>query len=290
LSLRSLDPAAAGFELREQPPAFLKQTALEVLQGLFEHSGYITLFCMQHYPEVKHFIAVGCESIAADPLPNNPDSQTEAIELLAAAFERFAVKDDRLGRKALKALQMLFESKYNLVVWYLQQHPINSLAELQSLDVHVEAVKAVSRAGYWSAEDAPLLPDFVAVLAEMLLDAVEGHLDVSAPPSGTGRRVFDLTEAEEVVASCTASMLHLMLIDPEPPTVLHGLARSLSKHAKKDVDKADDLPPLEEADGSLDQQTSEEAVNAVMKIMQVFPSSDRLQMNCQHILTSLLGE
>ena len=33
---------------------------------------------------------------------------------------------------------------------------------MQGLDAHIEAVRAVSRASYWSAEDAPLLPQFVA--------------------------------------------------------------------------------------------------------------------------------
>ncbi|CAE7342855.1 HCc2, partial [Symbiodinium necroappetens] len=54
-------------------------------------------------------------------------------------------------------------------------------------------------------------------------------------------------------------------------------------------EKTEDLPPLEDVEAS-EAPNSEEAVNTVMKIMQVFPSSDRLQMNCQHILTSLLGE
>lgn len=283
------DPTGMGMELREQPPGSLVRKAEDALQRLFERNGPICVFCMKHYVDSKPIITIGCESIANDPFNDNLDMQQEAVTLLSSSFEKFAVKDQRLGRKLLKALTMLFEASYNLVVWFLQQQPISSLPELQSLDVHIEAVRAISRAGYWSAEDAPLLPDFVAVLAQMLLDAVEGHLDVSAPPSGSGRRVFDLTEAEELAASCTASMLHLMLIDPSPPTVLHCLARSLCKHAPGK--KGNELPPLEDADsGTLSSQTSEEAVNAVMKMMQVFPSSDRIQINCQHILTSLLGE
>lgn len=283
------DPSGMGMELREQPPQSLVRKAEDALQRLFERNGPICVFCMKHYVDSKPIITIGCESIANDPFNDNLDMQQEAVTLLSSSFEKFAVKDQRLGRKLLKALTMLFEASYNLVVCFLQQQPISSLPELQSLDVHIEAVRAISRAGYWSAEDAPLLPDFVAVLAQMLLDAVEGHLDVSAPPSGSGRRVFDLTEAEELAASCTASMLHLMLIDPSPPTVLHCLARSLCKHAPGE--KGSELPPLEDADsGTLGSQTSEEAVNAVMKMMQVFPSSDRIQINCQHILTSLLGE
>jgi len=179
---------------------------------------------------------------------------------------------------------------------------LSSLSELNSLDAHIEAVRAVSRAGYWSAEDAPLLPEFVAALVQTMLDAVEGHLDFSKPPSCAGRRVVDLTEAEEIASSCMASVLHLMLIDPRPPTVQRSLARSLgTSRPRKEVaaeskaDNTDDLPPLEEVDlddpnGAAGPVSSEEAVNTMMKIMQVFPSSDRLQMNCQHILTSLLGE
>eukprot|EP00930_Biecheleria_cincta_P013877 TRINITY_DN12164_c0_g2_i1.p1 TRINITY_DN12164_c0_g2~~TRINITY_DN12164_c0_g2_i1.p1 ORF type:complete len:846 (-),score=210.69 TRINITY_DN12164_c0_g2_i1:28-2565(-) len=280
------DPTGMGMELREQPPQSLVRKAEEALQRLFERNGPICVFCMKHYVDSKPIITIGCESIANDPFNDNLEMQQEAVTLLSSSFEKFAVKDQRLGRKLLKALTMLFEASYNLVVWFLQQQPIGSLPELQSLDVHIEAVRAISRAGYWSAEDAPLLPDFVAVLAQVLLDAVEGHLDVSAPPSGSGRRVFDLTEAEELAASCTASMLHLMLIDPTPPTVLHCLARSLCKQDSGKKDSA-----LEDADSrTLSGQTSEEAVNAVMKMMQVFPSSDRIQINCQHILTSLLGE
>ncbi|CAJ1421623.1 unnamed protein product [Effrenium voratum] len=278
-----IDAPAAGVELRGQPPTALVQKACETLQALFERNGHICLFCMKHYAEVKQILLVGCDSIVADPLSNHPEMQQEAIDLFTSAFEKFAMKDERLSRKLLKALTVLFESSYQLVVWFLQQHPLRALAELQSLDAHIEAVRAVARAGYWSAEDAPLLPDCVAALTGTMLDAVEGHLDFSKPPSGSGRRVVDLTEAEEIAASCTASVLHLMLIDPSPPTVQQCLARSLGKRPRD----GDDLPPLEEADGSI---SSEEAVNTLMKIMQVFPSSDRLQMNCQHILTSLLGE
>ncbi|CAE8644618.1 unnamed protein product, partial [Polarella glacialis] len=179
---------------------------------------------------VKQMVALGAESLAADPLSEFPDMQQQAVEQLAASYEKFSVKDERLGRKLLKALRMLFESSYQLVVWFLQQQPLSAVGELQSLDVHIEAVRAVARAGYWSSEDAPLLPDFVAILAQMLLDAVEGHVDQGASPgSRPGKRVIDLTEAEEVALHCSASVLHLLLIDPSPPTVLHSLARSLGK-------------------------------------------------------------
>eukprot|EP00931_Biecheleriopsis_adriatica_P073309 TRINITY_DN4761_c0_g1_i1.p1 TRINITY_DN4761_c0_g1~~TRINITY_DN4761_c0_g1_i1.p1 ORF type:complete len:831 (+),score=212.00 TRINITY_DN4761_c0_g1_i1:86-2578(+) len=272
-----LEGSACGSEWRQKPPDAVVHKAEETLRALFERNARLCLFCMKHYESVKQIIAAGSDSIAALQVIGNHETQQEAVDILSTAYEKFAVKDERLGRKCLKALTSLFESSYTLVVWYLELKPISALPELQSLDVHIEAVRAVSRTGYWSAEDAPLLPTCVAVLARMLLECVEGHLDASAPPSGTGRRVFDLTEAEEVAASSTASMLHLMLIDPSPPTVLHGLARSLSK-------KDSDLPASEEADGR------EEAVDAVMKIMQVFPSSDRVHMNCQHILTSMLGE
>lgn len=177
---------------------------------------------------------------------------------------------------------------------------MSSLSELNSVDAHIEAVRAVSRAGYWSSEDAPLLPEFVAALVQTMLDAVEGHLDFSKPPSCAGRRVVDLTEAEEIASSCMASVLHLMLIDPRPPMVQQSLARSLGGKGRKvdgpadtAAENTDDLPPLEDVtadDMNASPVSSEEAVNTMMKIMQVFPSSDRLQMNCQHILTSLLGE
>lgn len=294
-----IDAPAAGVELRRQPPTALVQKACETLQALFERNGQICLFCMKHYAEVKQIILVGCESIVADPLSDHPEMQQEAIELFVSALEKFAMKDERLSRKLLKALTVLFESSYQLVAWFLQEHPLSSLSELNSLDAHIEAVRAVSRAGYWSSEDAPLLPEFVAALVQTMLDAVEGHLDFSKPPSCAGRRVVDLTEAEEIASSCMASVLHLMLIDPRPPMVQQSLARSLGKGRKVEpadsakADNTDDLPPLEdvtadEMNGS--PVSSEEAVNTMMKIMQVFPSSDRLQMNCQHILTSLLGE
>lgn len=170
---------------------------------------------------------------------------------------------------------MLFESSYQLVSWFLQQHPLNTVGEYQSLDVHVEAVRAVARAPYWSAEDAPLLPEFVGLLADLLLDCIEGYgEEPGAPPRKPSGRVVDLTEAEEVVSACMSSVLHLLLIDPSPPTVLLCLAQSLGRNSKAEG----------EADGS------ERAVNAVMKVMQVFPSSDRVQLNCQHLLTSLLRE
>lgn len=286
-----IDAPAAGVELRQQPPTALVQKACETLQALFERNGQICLFCMKHYAEVKQIILVGCESIVADPLSDHPEMQQEAIELFVGALEKFATKDERLSRKLLKALTVLFESSYQLVAWFLQEHPLSSLSELNSVDAHIEAVRAVSRAGYWSSEDAPLLPEFVAALVQTMLDAVE---------------VVDLTEAEEIASSCMASVLHLMLIDPRPPMVQQSLARSLGGKGRKvdgpadtAAENTDDLPPLEDvtADDVLNglnahasPVSSEEAVNTMMKIMQVFPSSDRLQMNCQHILTSLLGE
>lgn len=291
-----IDAPAAGVELRETPSAAVVQKAGETLHALFERNGHICLFCMKHYTEVKQILLVGCESIVSDPLSDHPQMQQEAIELFSAAFEKFAMKDERLGRKLLKALTVLFESSYQLVVWFLQQHPLGSLSETHSLDAHIEAVRAVARAGYWSAEDAPLLPEFVAALVSTMYDAVEGHLDFSKPPGGSGCRVIDLTEAEEIASSCTSSVLHLMLIDPLPPTVQRCLADCLGKRLTRKgnagypaQEKTEDLPPLEDVEAS-DAPNSEEAVNTVMKIMQVFPSSDRLQMNCQHILTSLLGE
>ena len=288
-----IDAPAAGIELRQPPPTALVQKACETLQALFERNGHICLFCMKHYAEVKQIILVGCESIVADPLSDHPEMQQEAIELFVGALEKFALKDERLSRKLLKALTTLFESSYQLVAWFLQNHPLSSLSELNGLDAHIEAVRAVSRAGYWSAEDAPLLPEFVAALISTMLDAVEGHLDFSKPPSCAGRRAVDLTEAEEIASSCTASVLHLMLIDPSPPTVQRSVARSLGKRqegAEAAKAEKDDLPPLEDLNDLDTNPSSEEAVNTLMKIMQVFPSSDRLQMNCQHILTSLLGE
>lgn len=288
-----IDAPAAGIELRQPPPTALVQKACETLQALFERNGHICLFCMKHYAEVKQIILVGCESIVADPLSDHPEMQQEAIELFVGALEKFALKDERLSRKLLKALTTLFESSYQLVAWFLQTHPLSSLSELNGLDAHIEAVRAVSRAGYWSAEDAPLLPEFVAALISTMLDAVEGHLDFSKPPSCAGRRAVDLTEAEEIASSCTASVLHLMLIDPSPPTVQRSVARSLGKRqegAEAAKAEKDDLPPLEDLNDLETNPSSEEAVNTLMKIMQVFPSSDRLQMNCQHILTSLLGE
>jgi len=279
-----IDPVAAGFELNTKAPAAVVQKASEVLQALFEQNGHICLFCMQHYTEVKLMVALGCESIAIDPLTEFPEMQQQAAEQLAASFEKFAVHDERLGRKILKALAVLFESSYHLVVWFLKSQPLSSLGDYQSLDVHVEAVRAVARAPYWSAEDAPVLPEFVSLLAQLLLGCIEGHAtdDGAAAPPPPPRRVVDLTEAEEVVAACMSSVLHLLLIDPSPPTVLRCLARSLSQQGKVEAE----APTEEEESGA----GSERSVNAVMRVMQVFPSSDRVQMNCQHLLTSLLGE
>lgn len=277
-----IDPAAAGFELHERPPTEVLQKATETLQALFEQNGHICLFCIHHYSEVKQMVALGCDSLAMDPLTEFPDMQQQAVGQLASSFERFSARDERLGRKILKALTVLFESSYHLVAWFLREQPLSALGELQSLDVHVEAVRAVSRAPYWSAEDAPLLPDFVGLIGNLLLASIQGHGDESQHQRPSGR-IIDLTEAEEVVAACMSSVLHLLLIDPSPPTVLHCLARSL-----KEAD-GDTAGQAGESDNDAS-SSSERAVNAVMRVMQVFPSSDRVQMNCQHLLTSLLGE
>lgn len=277
-----LDPVAAGVELSSKPPADVLQKASETLQALFERNGHICLFCMQHYAEVRQIVSMGCDSLALDPLTDFPQMQQQAVEQLLASYDKFSVDDDRITRRVIKALSCLFESSYRLVAWFLQQHPLSSLGEYQCLDVHVEAVRSITRAAYWSGEDAPLLPDFVSLLANLLLGCIEGHGgDAPVKPPA---RVVDLTEAEQVVAACMASLLHLLLIDPSPPTVLHCLARTLSDYGKAEGDSA--APPEEvEPNGG-----SERAVNAVMKVMQVFPSSDRIQLDCHHLLTSLLGE
>merc|ERR1719336_2027316 len=103
-----LDPLAAGVELREKPPQSVVQKATETLQALFEQNGHICLFCIQHYTEVKQMVALGCESLAMDPLTDFPDMQQQAVTQLMASFEKFSVNDERLGRKILKALTVLF--------------------------------------------------------------------------------------------------------------------------------------------------------------------------------------
>jgi len=285
-----VDPVAAGFELTAKPPASIVQKAVEVLQSLFEQNGHICLFCMQHYKDVRLMVSLGCESLAMEPLADFPDMQQQAVELLYDSFDRFAVQDERLGRKILKALGVLFESSYRLVIWFLQQHGLSVMQELQSMDAHVEAVRAVTRAPYWSSEDSPLLPEFVGLVAELLVGTVDGQGESGTPPTPNQpqRRVLDLTEAEELAAACMSCLLHLMLIDPTPPTVLHCLAQSLARQHKGGDESSTGAAAAVPAD--LAAGNSEHAVGAVMKIMQVFPSSDRVQMNCQHLLTSLLGE
>mmetsp|Transcript_123612 Transcript_123612/g.357533 ORF Transcript_123612/g.357533 Transcript_123612/m.357533 type:complete len:857 (-) Transcript_123612:81-2651(-) len=286
-----LDPKAAGVDLREKPPQQVANQATETLQALFEQNGHICLFCMQHYTEVKQIVSLACDSLSMDPLTDYPEMQQQAVTQLIDAFERFSVHDERLGRRILKALTVLFESSYRLVFWFLQNHPLGALGEYQSTDVHSEAVRAVARAPYWSAEDAPLLPQFVGLLAAMLLDSIKGlGEDGTAKPSpGSKRRTLDLTEAEEVVSACMTSVLHLLLIDPSPPTVLRVLAQHLALHGEA-VAATPSVATQSNEDGGDADGSDERAVNAVMRVMQVFPSSDRVQMNCQHLLTSLLGE
>eukprot|EP00928_Gymnodinium_smaydae_P096890 TRINITY_DN8648_c0_g3_i1.p1 TRINITY_DN8648_c0_g3~~TRINITY_DN8648_c0_g3_i1.p1 ORF type:complete len:872 (+),score=201.47 TRINITY_DN8648_c0_g3_i1:96-2711(+) len=272
-----IDPGGAGVELSMKPPQEVVQQANETLQALFDKNGHICLFCMQHFQDVKQMVSLGCDSLSTDPLAEFPEMQEQAVEELAAAFERHGVQEEKLARKILKALCVLFESSYNLVAWFLRTHPLSSLTQMQSIDVHVEAVRAVSHAPYWSSDDAPLLPVCVALITEMILSSIEGLGPGDDARPSAGRRVLDLTEAEELVAASVAAVLHLLLIDPVPPTVLDSLSESLGKGAGDD-----------EAGG--EKAGSEQAVGALMRVMQVFPGSDRVQMSCQHLLTSLLGE
>lgn len=236
-------------------------------------------------------VSLGCDSLVTDPLTEFPDMQQQAAEQLALAFEKFSADDERLGRKVLKALAVLFESSYRLVVWFLQKNGLATLEECQSLDVHVEAMRAIARAPYWSHEDAAILPEFVVLAAQLLLGSVEGLVDepaTLAPAGKAKRRVLDLTEAEEVVAASTSALLHVLLIDPSPPMVLHCLVHGIGQN-EQGGEGDTGLPPLEACDGG-DGGSSERAVSGVMRVMRVFPSSDRVQMNCQHLLTSFLGD
>merc|ERR1712007_291178 len=152
------------------------------------------------------------------------------------------------------------------------------MTELQSIDINIEAVRSVSRAAYWSVEDAAFLPELVGCLADVLVGSIEGLGEAPhtlEPARQQRRRILDLMEAEEAVAACTTSLLHLLLIDPSPPTVLRSLLHSLEiNHAQSQA--SEEFSP-------------EGAVNTVMRIMQIFPSSDRVQEGCQHLLTPLLG-
>merc|ERR1711988_985973 len=119
-----MDPVAAGFgDLGGKVPQAVSAKAAETLQGLFDQNGCICLFCMQHYTEVRQIISLGCDSLATDPLADFPDMQMQAVEQLAASFEQFSHEDDRIGRKILKALSVMFESSYRLVAWFLQKKP-----------------------------------------------------------------------------------------------------------------------------------------------------------------------
>lgn len=277
-----VEPNAPGYELNCVPPKQVQQKASETMQQLFEQNGHICLFCMQHYIDVKHIVALGCDCLLVDPLLDFPDLQQQAADQLTEAFDKFVTSDESLGRKILKALSGLFESSYRLVVWYLQKSPINQLGELQSLDIHIEACRAVSRAAYWGHEDMEVLNDFVVVLVNLVLSSIEGHADdPDAAPKGK-KRVFDLSEAEQLVMTATSAMLHVLLIDPQPPTVQRLLVGCFANPAEAGAP----TPPLE--DGS--QGASEKAVNNMMRVMGVFPSSDKVQMNCQHLLTSFLGD
>lgn len=289
-----LDPKGAGMELRQDPPKQLRQKTSETIQALFEQNGHICLFCMQHYADVKQMVALGCDSLSADPLTDFPDLQQQAVMQLISAFEKFAVEDEHLGGTILKALNSLFESSYSLVAWYLQQHPLETLEKYQSTDVHLEAVRSVCRAPYWSAEDAPLLPTLVAMLSRLLLDSLSGVCDEPIVPALDNatvgkRRILEFEEAEQIVAACTASVLHLLLIDPCPPAVLHVFSRTLAGLGAEDT-ASESNNPVQEDNQDEHAVGDERAVNLVMRIMQVFPLSDRVQMNSQHLLSSLLGE
>lgn len=282
-----VDPAATGLKLTTEPPKQVTKSALETLQVLFEQNGHICLFCMVHYPDAKQMLSLGCDSLAADPLVDFPDMQQQAVEQLAVSFEKVSAGgpagDERLCRRIMKALSCLFESSMILVSWFLQTRSLPSLSEYQALDVHVEAVRAVARAPYWSADDAALLPDFVGLLCSLLLGSIHGlGSDAATQVSGASqRRILDLTEAEELVACSAGALLHLLLIDPSPPTVSHCLVQNLSQGETSQPGE-----PLVTHGAS----GPEHAVSSVMRVMQVFPSSDRVQMHCQHLLTSVLGE
>merc|ERR1711972_384835 len=106
-------------------------------------------------------------------------------------------------RKILKALANLFESSHRLVAWFLETHRLANLGELQAADVHVEACRAASKVPYWSMEEADELPGFVKLIAELLLESIQGLDEAPQPSSANGklsRRVLDLNEAEQVVS------------------------------------------------------------------------------------------
>lgn len=62
------------------------------------------------------------------------------------------------------------------------------------------------------------------------------------------RRVLDLTEAEEVVSACMTSVLHLLLIDPSPPTVLRALSRHLARYGSEAGAGAVQVEPMADED------------------------------------------
>merc|ERR1712216_969006 len=169
---------------------------------------------------------------------------------------------------------MIFESSMKLVAGFLSHNDLSSLRPGQSLEVHLEAVRAVTRAPYWNVEDASMLAEFVEHIGRLLMCSIEGFGSGGATlEQPESRRALDLSEAEEVAFTTLQALLQLILIDPSPPTVLHCLVKRLGE-----------LGPQASDTGQAD------AVSSVMRVMEVFTSSDRVQTNAQHLLTSVLGD
>jgi len=266
----------SGAKSEDSPPKALLEIATDILKTLFEQNGHINLFCMQHYAEVRAVIKLGCDSLIGDPLPEYPDLQQQAVETLVAASKRF-FKDDKLCKRILRAMSAIFETSPGLMLTFLTEYRIStpgaskdSDKALPTPEAHLEAVRAVGHVAFWGPDDAPLMPDFVSVLAELLSQVLPPPAD--AGPGATGG-LEDLSEAEALAGACVASLLRLLMVDPNPPDVQQCLIEQLGK-AERNTGDTD----------------SERAVKLTMRIMETFPSSDRMQMNCQHLLTTVLGE
>ncbi|CAD7930064.1 unnamed protein product [Amoebophrya sp. A25] len=152
--------------------------------------------------------------------------------------------------------------------------------------IEMEVLKAIARLSYWNpSKDSKT----VHMLLPVLIDSIRESL------------------TEEYVSLVLNAVLHLMLLDPtiEKATgsaVLSGCAAAFASNEmkRKSIESAEqgasDVVLLEGGLGLFEEEEAEEArrsereeaVSFVMKVMQRFPTSDRVGTKAQYLLTAVL--
>ncbi|CAD7923566.1 unnamed protein product [Amoebophrya sp. A120] len=308
------------FELFEVPADLLTESltlvAQDCMKVLLKKSSEICLFSLVHFVESKKnpfFVELACSAMEesdffveeteflhhsgapASSRNSNLESQNKfrltIVTNLVDLHQKLPSLD--LQSRLRRTLAALFDqaSSIGLCLSVLQHYESEAqigagggggkkkIPNLLPLAVEMEVLRAIARLSYWNpGKETPLVVMLVAVLIDSIRESLH----------------------EEYTATVLNAVLHLLAIDSSVQRVLSQSLVAACANAfasnelkRKSLEKQDE--PMggiglfdEEEEEEKKQSERELAVSFVMKVMQRFPTSDRVGGKAQHLLTSVL--